>query len=110
MGFTALPIGGIFPVLGVYNTFNDYTELNIYPIENWAKFCDGSIVNDVDSPLNGQYVPDLTNAVLVGTNSAGQYLGKRKVASGIFSSEIMQTKDITSTENTITVKFFMRIK
>ena len=109
--FTALPIGGIFPVLGVYNTFGDYTELNIYPMPTWAKLCDGSLISDVDSPLDGTYVPDLTASVPIGSTIAGTIIPNRTVGDGFYTNgEWTIQETLSNTENTLTAKYFMRIR
>jgi hypothetical protein len=108
--FTSLPIGGIFPVLGVTNTFGDYTELNIYPMPTWAKLCDGSIVNDIDSALNGMYVPDLTSSTPVGDLTAGNILPERIVGDAVYTFGPGELQTLTNTENGITVKYFMRTR
>jgi hypothetical protein len=109
--FTALPVGGIFGVLGVTNTFGDYTELNIYPMPAWAKFCDGSEIIDVDSPLNGTYVPDLTAAVPLGAAAAGTAIAARTVGDGIYCfGENNPQQTLSNSENFKTVKYFMRVR
>ena len=110
MAFISLPLGAIFPVLGVTNTFGDYTELNIYPMPAWAKLCDGSVINDVDSPLNGDYVPDLTNATPIGSVTAGSIIPQRTAGDGIYSFGFGTMETIFSLENGITVKYFMRVR
>jgi hypothetical protein len=109
---TSLPIGAIFPVIGVYNSFGDYTELNIYPIADWAKFCDGSVINDPDSPLDGTYVPDLTSSnVPVGAASAGTITPQRQVVANIYAFGFWNVlESVFNTENQITARYFMRIK
>ena len=109
--FTALPLGGIFGVAGVFNSFGDYTELNLYTIANWAKFCDGSIINDIDSPINGKYTPDLTASAPVGSTSGGTYVASRTVGDGIYAfGEYNPQETISNVEKSLTVKYFMRIK
>jgi hypothetical protein len=111
MAFTALPVGGIFGIIGVINSFGDYTELNMYPMPAWAKFCDGSEIVDVDSPLNGTYVPDLTASVPVGSITAGIATPARTVGDGIYCfGEHLTPQTISNTENTTTIKYFMRIR
>lgn len=108
--FTALPIGGIFPVLGVTNTFGDYTELNIYPMPLWAKLCDGSVISDIDSPLNGTYVPDLTASTPVGDSIAGNIIPQRTVGDNVYAFGPGQMQTLSNLENGITVKYFMRTR
>lgn len=110
--FTSIPLGGIFLVMGVTNTFGDYTELNIYPIASWAKLCDGSQILDEDSPMYLNYVPDLTtNIVPIGSPAAGTYTPQRGVGSGIYALGEWQTHEtISNIENQLTTKYFQRIK
>jgi hypothetical protein len=111
MAFTAIPIGSIFGILGVYNSFGDYQETGIYPIADWAKFCDGSVINDPDSPLDGTYVPDLTNSVPVGAVTAGTIIPARTVGSGIYAFGEWRTQEvIANNESIMTIKYFQRIK
>jgi hypothetical protein len=111
MAFTSLPLGGIFSVQGVTNSFGDYTEFGIYPIADWAKFCDGSQIVDPDSPMNGQYVPNLVGVVPVGNSIAGTEIPARKVGGGIYAfGEWNLPQTISNTEKTLTTKFYMRIK
>lgn len=108
---TALSIGSIFGVLGAYNSFRDYSELNIYPMPDWAKLCDGSVINDVDSPLNGNYVPDLITRIPVGSSSAGTYIAAKTAGDGFYCFGDNSTQEtISNIENSLTIKFFMRIK
>jgi hypothetical protein len=51
------------------------------PDDSWLlpegfQICDGSTVNDPDSPLNGRTVPDLTNTFILGVSSPSQ-IGSR---------------------------------
>lgn len=109
--FTAMPIGCIFPVVGVYNSFGDYVENGIYPLADWAKFCDGSVINDPDSPIDGMYVPDLTASLPLGNATAGTIIPTRSVGAGIYAfGEWNPTEVLTNTERTFTTKYFMRIK
>jgi hypothetical protein len=109
--FTAIPIGSIFPVLGVFNSFGDYTESGIYPMADWVKFCDGSVINDVDSPLDGTYVPDLTNALPIGDAVAGTIIPQRGVGTGIYTFGMWNPiETLLNTEKTFSCKYFMRIK
>jgi len=56
------------------------------------EFCDGSTVNDPDSPFNGSALPDLRSRFLLGTApgwtqvAAGQALGDPAVNTGGFSN------------------------
>lgn len=61
----AVPVGGIIP-------HYDFNSLVSFDNNIW-KYCNGSVVSDVTSPLNGQTLPDLSNRYLVGfgTESGG---------------------------------------
>jgi hypothetical protein len=108
---TSIPVGTIFGILGVTNTFGDYTELNIYPMPSWAKYCDGSQIIDEDSPINGKYVPDLINKVIVASATAGTTIPKKIIYEGFTNAGIWQQQTVVSNlENMMTIKYFMRIK
>lgn len=61
----ALQTPGSVPVGSVIPFYGDIIDLS----DNW-KYCDGTVVNDVDSPLNGQISPDLRNKFIRGTSSS----------------------------------------
>lgn len=108
---SAIPIGGIFPILGVFNSFGDYIETNIYPLADWAKLCDGSVISDADSPLDGTYTPNLIGSVVVGDSTAGTIIPERKVATGIYAfGEYNPFMEVSNSDKTFTTKYFMRIK
>ena len=45
---------------------------NSWPVPEGFQVCDGSQVNDPDSPLNGRNLPDLTNRFILGVSSTNQ--------------------------------------
>lgn len=59
----AVPIGTIIP-------FYDFNALVTFSTDTWM-YCDGSVVADVFSPLNGQTLPDLSGRYLVGFGTDG---------------------------------------
>jgi hypothetical protein len=52
----SVPVGSVIPFFGDLATLTD----------NW-KLCDGAVVNDPDSPFNGQNVPNLLDRFIKGT-------------------------------------------
>jgi hypothetical protein len=51
----------------------DWWRPNVtFPIPKGYKICDGTTINDVNSPINGQNTPDMTNRFAVGTSDPGQ--------------------------------------
>jgi hypothetical protein len=110
MAVTAIPIGSIFGMLGAYNSFGDYTEANIYPLADWAKFCDGSVISDADSPMDGMYVPDLTNSAPTGAATAGDILPAATIGQIYAFGEYGNQETIVDNKNFYTIKYFMRIK
>jgi hypothetical protein len=110
MAVTAIPIGTIFGMLGAYNSFGDYTEANIYPLNDWAKFCDGSVIVDADSPMNGMYVPDLTASAPVGAATAGGILPAQTLGNIYAFGEYQSQETIVDNKNFYTIKYFMRVK
>ena len=59
----AIPIGTILP-------FYDFNALVTFDTDLF-KYCDGAIVADIDSPINGQTLPDLSSRYLVGFGTDG---------------------------------------
>lgn len=109
--FTAFAIGSIIPVIGVTNSFGDYTELNIYPMPDWLKFCDGSQITDEDSPMYLQYVPDLTASTPIGEATAGTYYPAFSVGNGIYAfGTSFHPETLANNEKQLTIKYHMRIK
>lgn len=58
-----MPVGSIIP-------FYDYNGLVSFDTSYWV-YCDGSVINNPSSPLNGQTTPDLSNRYLVGFGTEG---------------------------------------
>lgn len=84
-------IGQIFPVMGVYtgaNNSGSYSEALVTPLADWAKYCDGSLINDVASPLFGFFVPDISDDRFI--------MGAGSTAAGMLST-VGNTRDLTHT-------------
>jgi len=58
------------PPVGSIISFYDFNALISFDSNIW-QYCDGSVVSDVDSPINGQTLPDLSNRYLVGFGTEG---------------------------------------
>lgn len=59
----AVPVGTIIP-------FYDFNALVAFSPATWA-YCDGSVIADAGSPINGQTLPDLSGRYLVGFGTDG---------------------------------------
>lgn len=58
-----LPVGSIIP-------FYDFNAAVTFDTAHWI-YCDGAVVSDAASPLNGLTLPDLSNRYLVGFGTEG---------------------------------------
>lgn len=58
-----IPVGTILPFYDFNGTVSFDTGFYAY--------CDGSVISDVDSPINGETLPDLSNRYLVGFGTEG---------------------------------------
>lgn len=73
MSARIVPIGGLVYISGVFNISLAYTEFNVTPLPDWLWLCDGSQIVDATSPLNGKFVPDLSDRVLRSGKIKGSY-------------------------------------
>ena len=89
---------GLIPVAGITAWHKNLTSKSL---PDRFKECDGSTVNDSESPLDRQSVPDLNgdNRILKGNNSSG--------GTGSFKTNGDNT---SNTENVFDVVWVMRIK
>lgn len=78
-----VPVGTVLPFMG---------DVSLLP-SNWV-FCDGTIIDDPDSPLDGQSLPDLRSRFLRGTSSEG--LGVGVSAGSDFHSHYIPSGNMTS--------------
>lgn len=69
-----IPIGGIIAVLPVFNDLDSPIALTDIASNASYRLCDGSVVNDTDSPLHGFKLPDLRQRQLQATNTDCQHL------------------------------------
>jgi len=89
---------GLIPLAGITAW---HKNLSTEPLPDRFKECDGSTINDAESPLDGQTVPNLNgdNRILKGNSSSG--------GTGSFNTDGDNT---SNTENTFDVVWVMRIK
>ena len=74
-GGDAMPIGTIIARVGTFSTANNkgvYSETELPPVPpNW-RICDGEVISDAASPMNGRFVPEMNdNRFLRGSASTG---------------------------------------
>ena len=60
----------IIPV-GTYIAFDDFNATLSFPDNNYWQICDGSVIADLDSPINGQTIKDMSGRYLVGYGTDG---------------------------------------
>ena len=96
----AIPIGYI---LYFYKAQTDAAAVEVAnPNSDIWVYCDGSVISDADSPLNGQNTPDLRTKFLKGSDSAVGTLGGQETinlqhnhggATGFFNDAINNNAD-----------------
>lgn len=109
-----LPIGGIIPLTGVFDGGGNYDETGIFPLPGWLKHCDGSIINDPDSPINGRFVPQIADGRILEGSAAGGSYGVSSSAADILTGFGGDWNVISATiggaASVYTTRYFMRIK
>jgi hypothetical protein len=108
------PIGTITPLLGTFNGLGIYSDASVtLNLPNWLQLCDGSIVNDVDSPFDGLYLPNLVGITLYGWATGQQGVFYSSFVDAIITSGFnapIQALDFIADTSLITTKYYMRIK
>lgn len=109
-----IPIGTITPLLGTFNGLGIYSDASvILNLPNWLKLCDGSIINDVDSPFDGMYTPNLVGITLYGWATGQQGVFYSSFVDAIITSgfnSAIQPIDFVADSSLITNKYYLRIK
>jgi hypothetical protein len=109
-----MPIGGIIPLSGVFDGGGIYDETGIFPIPGWLKQCDGSIINDPDSPINGKFVPQISDGrVLEGSAGGGNYgvsSSSADILTGFGGDWNVISATVGGAASVYTTRYFMRIK
>lgn len=111
LGAGLLPIGAIIPVAGTFTASGNggtYSEAAILPLPSWLKYCDGTIIADVNSVLNGRYVPDLSDDRFImgaGSTAAGSIptLGNTRDLRHTHVSGTTGTASVNTTTRTTSV-------